>query len=66
MALRASPAVQVCDPAIIFLTSKFSYLLFCNPIHKTETKTASKWETTKSKPPGPTIVIGQSETRNCS
>jgi hypothetical protein len=27
----------VCDLAKIFLTSKFSYLLFCNPTHKTDT-----------------------------
>jgi hypothetical protein len=33
-ALRASPAVAVCGPAKIFLTSKFSYLLFSNPTHK--------------------------------
>jgi hypothetical protein len=25
------------DPANIFFTSKFSYLLFCNPTHKTQT-----------------------------
>jgi len=27
---------SVCDPAKIFLTSKFSYLLFCNPTRKTK------------------------------
>ncbi len=32
----------VCDPAKIFLTSKFVYLLFCNPTHKTEI--ANRWE----------------------
>jgi hypothetical protein len=32
----------VCDPAKIFLTSKFIYLLFCNPTHKTEI--ANRWE----------------------
>jgi hypothetical protein len=37
---------SVCDPAKIFLTSKFSYLLFCNPTHKTKTGTANRWETT--------------------
>ncbi len=35
---------SVCDPAKIFLTFKFSYLLFCNPTHKTETGTANRWE----------------------
>jgi hypothetical protein len=35
---------SVCDPAYIFLTSKFSYLLFCNPTHKTENGTAIWWE----------------------
>jgi hypothetical protein len=33
--LRASPAVlSVCDPAKMFFTSKFSYVLFCNPINQ--------------------------------
>jgi len=27
-----------CDLTKIFFTSKFSYLLFCNPTHKTETR----------------------------
>jgi hypothetical protein len=35
---------------------------FCNPTHKTETGTANRWETTSSKPPGPIIMINQSET----
>jgi len=43
--LRASPPVfLVYDPAKIFLTSKFSYLLFCNPTHQTETGTSNRWE----------------------
>jgi hypothetical protein len=46
----------------IFLTSKFSYLLFSNPIHKTKTGTANRWETTNSNLPRPIIMIGQSET----
>jgi hypothetical protein len=38
----------VCDPAKIFLTSKFSYLLFfSNPTYKTKTRTTNKWETTR-------------------
>jgi hypothetical protein len=32
----------VCDPAKIFLTSKFIYLPFCNPAPKTEI--ANRWE----------------------
>jgi hypothetical protein len=35
---------SVCDPAQMFLTSKFSHLLFYNATHKTETKTANRWE----------------------
>jgi hypothetical protein len=48
--------------AKIFFTSKFSYLFICNPTHKTETGTANRWGTTNSKPPGPIIMMGQSET----
>ncbi len=44
---------SVCDPQNIFFTSKFSYLLFSNPTHKTETgRTANRWGTTNSKPCG--------------
>jgi hypothetical protein len=50
----------------IFLTSKFSYLLFCTPTHKTETETANRWETTNSQPLAPIIMIRQSETRSNS
>jgi hypothetical protein len=31
-----------CEPAKIFLTSKFSYLLFCNLAHKTETRAENR------------------------
>ncbi len=41
--------------------SKFSCFSFGNPISKTETGTANTWRTTNSKPPGPIIVINQSE-----
>ncbi len=41
---------SVCDLAKIFFTSKFSYVLFCNPTHKTETGTANRWGTTSSTP----------------
>ncbi len=50
----------------IFFTSKFCYVLFCNPTHKTETRTANRWGTTNSKPPGPIIMMRQSETLSCS
>jgi hypothetical protein len=33
-----------------FFTSKFSYILFCNPTHKSETGIANSWGTPKSKP----------------
>ncbi len=42
--------------------SLYRYLLFCNPIDKTETGTANKWGTTNSKPPGRISMMGQSET----
>ncbi len=50
----------------IFFTSKFCYLLFCNPTHKTGTGTANRWGTTNSEPPGPIIMIGESETLTSS
>ncbi len=34
---------SVCDPAKIFFTSKFSYLLVCNPTHESETRAANTW-----------------------
>jgi hypothetical protein len=42
-----------CDPPKILFTSKFSYVLFCNPTDQTETGTTKRWGTTNSKPPGP-------------
>jgi hypothetical protein len=48
-----------------FFTSKFNYLLFCNPTHKTETGTANRWGTAgNSKPPGPIIMMSQIKTLN--
>jgi len=41
--------------------SKVSSFPFDNPTNKTETGTAYTWGTTNSKPPGPIIVIDQSE-----
>jgi hypothetical protein len=65
---RASTAVlsRLCDPGKIFLTSKVSYLLSSNATHKTKTETGSKLETTNTKPPGPSIMIGRSETGSSS
>jgi hypothetical protein len=56
----------VCDPEKIFFTSKFSYVLFCNPTNKTETGRANRWGTTNNKPPGPIIMMSQSETLSSS
>jgi hypothetical protein len=52
---------QVCESAKIFFTSKFSYVLFCNPTHKTETETTNRWGTSNSKPLGLIIMMGQSK-----
>jgi hypothetical protein len=41
--------------------SKFSWFFFGNPPNKTETGTVYTWGTTDSKPPGPIIVIDQSQ-----
>jgi hypothetical protein len=57
---------SVCDPAKMFFTSKFSFVLFCNHTCKTETGTANRWETTNSKPLGPIIMTGRSETPSSS
>jgi hypothetical protein len=64
----ASPAVLSMQPSPkIFFTSKFSYLTFCNlTTHKTETGIENRWGTTNSEPPGPIIMIGQSETLSSS
>jgi len=45
-ALEHLQRCAVCDPGEIFFTSKFSYVLFCNPTNKTETGTANRWEQT--------------------
>jgi hypothetical protein len=53
-------------PSKLFFTSRVIYL-FCNPTHKTEAGIAnSKLGTTNSEPPGPIMMIGQSETLNSS
>ncbi len=35
---------SVREPAKLFLTSNFSYLILCNPTHKSEMRTANWWE----------------------
>jgi hypothetical protein len=42
----------------------FSYLFICNPTNKTETGTPNRWGDylPNSKPSGPIIMMGQSET----
>jgi hypothetical protein len=57
---------SVCISAKTFLTSKFSYLLFSNPTHKTKTGTATRSETTNGKLPGPIIMIDHSKTGSSS
>jgi hypothetical protein len=57
---------SVCDPAKIFFTSNFSYVLFCNPTNKTETGTKDRLGTSNNKPPGPIIMMSQSETLSSS
>jgi len=59
---RASPVVLSMWPFKNVFTSKFSYLLFCNPTHNTETGTANRWATTYWEPATPIIIAGQSET----
>jgi hypothetical protein len=49
-----------------FLLSKFSYLLFSKSTHKTKIGTTNRWEITNSNPPGPIIMIGESETGSTS
>jgi hypothetical protein len=46
-------------PEKIFFPSKFSYVLFRNPTHKTKTGTANRCGTTNFKPRGPIIMMGQ-------
>jgi hypothetical protein len=62
MVRTASPALLAIGPCKVFLTSKFSYLPFCNPTHKTKRGTANRWETTNSKSPKRIIMIGRSKT----
>jgi hypothetical protein len=43
-----------------FSHPSFSYILFCNPTHKTRTGTANTWGTTNSKPLGSIIMMDPS------
>jgi hypothetical protein len=62
----------VCDEYVnlakMFLISKFGYVSFPNPIHKTKIGIANRWgdDYTNCEPLGPVISIGQSETGNSS
>jgi len=61
LGVGASPvALSIWAPARYFSYPSFSHLLFSNPTHKTETRTANRWETTSSNP------LDQSETRRKS
>jgi len=62
---------SVCELAklLFFFTSKFSYLLFCNPTHKTMKRRrlqTNRWGTTNNKPPGPIITISQSKNQGAA
>jgi hypothetical protein len=50
---------SVCDPAKM---SHIQVYFFPTPPIKLKVGLQTKWETTNSKPPGPIIMIGQSET----
>jgi len=54
----ASPAVLNIWPEKIFFPSKFSYVLFRNPTHKTKIGTTNRCGTINSKPCGPIIMMG--------
>jgi hypothetical protein len=56
----------VFDPVNVLLTSNSSYLVFRNPSDKTKIGIANRWGITNSKPPGPIIMMNQSETLNNS
>ncbi len=64
--IRAFLEVFITWPYKYFFTSKFSYVLFYNPTHKTQTGTTNTWGTTNSKPLGPIIMMGHSKTLNSS
>jgi hypothetical protein len=59
-----TPMVLGMSPGKMFFTSKFRYLIFGTPTHKTETGTANGGggDVTNSKPPGLIIMMGQLET----
>jgi hypothetical protein len=57
---------SICDPPQIFLTSKFSYFLFRNPLHWIERGTANRYKLLIANQPGLIIMIGQSKTGHIS
>jgi hypothetical protein len=61
-----SRGAQYVTLQIYFPHPIWGIILFCNPTHKTETRTANRWGTTNSKPPGPIIMMGQSKTPTTS
>ncbi len=65
---RASPVEHhsIRNTAKVFFTSNFSDLHLAIPPAKNETGTVNRWGTTNSKPHGPIIMMGQSETLSSS
>jgi len=62
MSRSISSSAQYVTLQKYFLRPGFSYLLFSNPTHKTETGTTNRRETTNSNPPGQIKLSNQSET----
>ncbi len=52
------------SPTMLSMWSKLSYVLFCKPTHKTETRTLYRRTTRDSKPPERIIMMDQSEKRS--
>ncbi len=64
-------SISSCAQYVVTLCKKlshpsFSYVLFYNLTHTTESGTTNRWETTNNKPPGQIIMIGESETLSSS
>jgi hypothetical protein len=67
MAKSISSAAQYVTLRKYFSQTSLVMYSFANPsINKTETGTANRWGITKNKPPGPIIMMGQSETLSSS
>jgi hypothetical protein len=63
---RISNGAQYVTLHKYFPHPSWGLILFCNPTQKTETRTANRLGTTNSKPPGPIIMMDQSETPTTS